>query len=147
MKVCWKQRSEGGKDEKIKENKGAVCWKINTSQCHRCRTYIWQEKLFGVVLHQKVLCLHIDSDDDRLALFSVGAVLFVRAQDPVTAVVHSTEKIALTWGACPTPTAGVYRTLSVNVVRKPAEKSRKKYKCFIHTDSDFNAQKQPLMEK
>lgn len=147
MKVCWKQTSEGGKYEEIKENKGAVCWEINTSECHRCLTYIWQEKLFGVVLHQEVLCLHIDSDEDRLAFFSVGAVLLVRAQDPVTAVVHSTEKIALTWGACPIPTAGVYRTLSVNVVRKPAKKSKKIYKCFIHTDRDLNAKKQPLMEK
>lgn len=96
--------------------------------------------MFGVVLHQEVLRLHIDSDEDRLALLSVGAVLHVRAQDPVTAVVHRTEKISLTWGACPIPTAGVYRTLSVNVVRKPAEKF------VIHTDSDFNAKKQPLVE-
>lgn len=61
-----------------------------------CLTYLGQEEARRVVLHQEGLGAHVDSDMDLLALFSVGAVLFVDAQDLMAAVTHRAEEASLT---------------------------------------------------
>lgn len=53
-----------------------------------CLTYLGQEEARRVVLHQEGLGAHVDSDVDLLALFSVGAVLLIDAQDLTPAVIH-----------------------------------------------------------
>lgn len=85
-----------------------------------CLTYLWQVKAFKVFLHQEVVGLHVDSDEDLLALLSVGAVLLVHAQDTPSADVHRTAEVTPTWRACPMLTAGIHRTLDVVVVRNAA---------------------------
>lgn len=92
----------------------------------RCLTYLWQEKVFGVVLHQGV-SPHIHSDVDLLALLSVGAVQLVHTRDCVSTAHHWTCERTLTRGARPILTTGVHRTLSI-IIRNAA---LKKYTFFF----------------
>lgn len=80
--------------------------------------------MLGVVLHQEVFRPQVDSDVDPGSLLSIGAVLLIRTQDPVSAAVNWTADVALTWRACPMLTAGVHRTLGLTVIRNTAEKKK-----------------------
>lgn len=89
----------------------------NVYMTQKCLTYVWQEKASGVVLHKEVLSAHIDSDEDRLALLRVGAVLLVHARDPVSAVIYWAGEGTLTRRTCPVVSTGIHRALSDTVVR------------------------------
>lgn len=88
-------------------------------------TYLGQEEARRVVLHQEGLGAHVDSDVYLLALFSVGAVLLVDAQDPTPAVIHRAEEATLTWCADPVVTAGIHRALDDAVIKYTAKNSRR----------------------
>lgn len=90
-----------------------------------CLTYLGQEEARRVVLHQEGLGAHVDSDLDLLALFNVGAVLLVDAQDLTPAVIHRAEEAALTWCADPVVAAGIHRALDDAVIRHTAKNSRR----------------------
>lgn len=91
-------------------------------------TYVWQEKVFGVVLHQELLSLHKQTDVDPFALLSVGTVLIIKAGDPASAVVHWTSDLTLTWGARPVQTTGVHRAVGffIIITRGAAWNSKKR---------------------
>lgn len=82
-------------------------WK--ESICSQKRpTYVWQEEVPGIVLHQEVFGAHVDGDLDGLALLSVRAVLLNPAPDPAVAVVHWARDLAPTRGAGPVSPTGIH---------------------------------------